>query len=206
MSYTRRGFKPCHRPLVAALAEAQMIAGYWLRSGYTNRANGAAEFLRQTVEGLPCHVRIGLLRGDSGFSDTRVLQSAEKLALRYIVAARLTHPVQALCRHGDEHRQATEVPGIGVQEVELDAPGGRPALIRQRIEQRSQSGGKLLSEAPGYRLQVGEVDRAVDQGLSLVDAPSRGGARVNWCKPTDFGLPTFAGRPKSKSRSGSPTR
>jgi hypothetical protein len=153
VGYTRRGLKPCHRPLVAALAEAQLISGYWLRSGDTNCANGAAEFLRQTVEGLPCHVRIGMIRADSGFSHASVLQSAENLGLQYIVAARLTQPVQALCRHADEHWRDTEVRGMQVQEVELGVPGRRLVVIRQRIEARPQAGGKLLIEVPGYRFQ-----------------------------------------------------
>lgn len=55
--YTARGIKPCLRPLVAALAEAKMIAGYWLRPGKTNCANGAAEVLRQTLESMPSHIR-----------------------------------------------------------------------------------------------------------------------------------------------------
>src|ERR1700730_15719341 len=33
VGYTRRGLKPCHRPLIAGLAEAKLIANYWLRSG-----------------------------------------------------------------------------------------------------------------------------------------------------------------------------
>lgn len=61
MGYTRQGLKPCHRPLIAALAEAQMIAGYWLRSGNTGCVNGAAEFLRQIPTSLPSHLRLGKL-------------------------------------------------------------------------------------------------------------------------------------------------
>ena len=53
MGYTRRGLQPCHRPLIAGLAEARMIANYWLRAGNTACVNGAAEFLRQRVQGLP---------------------------------------------------------------------------------------------------------------------------------------------------------
>ena len=67
--YTRRGLKPCHRPLIAGLAEAKVIAHYWLRSGNSACVNGAAEFLRQTVMTLPKHIRIGLVRGDAGFGD-----------------------------------------------------------------------------------------------------------------------------------------
>ena len=33
VGYTRLGLKPCHRPLIAGLAEAKLIANYWLRSG-----------------------------------------------------------------------------------------------------------------------------------------------------------------------------
>lgn len=51
--YTRRGLKPCHRPLIAGLVEARGIANYWLRAGNTACVNGAAEFLRQTVQSLP---------------------------------------------------------------------------------------------------------------------------------------------------------
>ena len=33
VGYTKQGLKPCHRPLVAALAEGQLIANFWLRRG-----------------------------------------------------------------------------------------------------------------------------------------------------------------------------
>jgi hypothetical protein len=69
VGYTR--LKPCHRPLIAGLAEAKLIANYWLRSGNTACVNGAAEFLRQTVQSLPSPLRVGLVRGDSGFGDAR---------------------------------------------------------------------------------------------------------------------------------------
>jgi len=72
VGYTRLGLKPCHRPLIAGLAEAKLVANYWLRSGNTACVNGAAEFLRQTVQALPPHLRVGLVRGDSGFGDASV--------------------------------------------------------------------------------------------------------------------------------------
>ncbi len=67
VGYTRHELKPCHRPLIAALAEAKMVAGYWLRRADSACANGAAEFLRQTVQGMPSQIRIGLLRRGCGF-------------------------------------------------------------------------------------------------------------------------------------------
>ena len=71
LGYTRHGLKPCHRPLIAGLSEAKMIAHYWLRSGNSACVNGAAEFLRQAIQRLPKHLRIGLVRGDAGFGACR---------------------------------------------------------------------------------------------------------------------------------------
>jgi len=154
VGYTRQGLKPCHRPLLAALAEPKMIAGYALRSGHTGCVNGAAEFLRQTVRRLPAQVRVGLVRGDSGFGDPSVQDAAEELGCQFIFVARLTRPVQKLCRHDDTHWQPTEVSGIEVQEIAHERPGRRLILLRQRIAERPQAGGKTLLEVPGYRFQA----------------------------------------------------
>lgn len=164
VGYTRKGLKPCHRPLIAALAEPKMIAGYALRSGNTACVNGAAEFLRQTVQRLPAQVRVGLVRGDSGFGDASMQETAEELGLKFIFVARLTRPVQALCRHDDAHWQPSEVPGIEVQELEDERPGRRLILIRQRTAERPHSGGKTLLEVPGYRFQAlaTNLPRSVD--------------------------------------------
>ena len=121
--YTRLGLKPCHRPLIAALAESKLIANYWLRSGNTACVNGAAEFLRATVAGLPPHIRLGLVRADGGFGHESFLSAAEALGLKYVVVARLIKPIQTLCRHQDEHWQKTEIDGFEIQEVETDQIG-----------------------------------------------------------------------------------
>lgn len=154
VGYTRQGLKPCHRPLIAGLAEAKLIAQYWLRPGNTACVNGAAEFLRQTITTLPSHIRVGLVRGDSGFGDTSVQAAAEALGLKFIFVARLTQKVQTLCRHDDVHWQPTEVPGLTVQEGPPPAPGRRLILIRQRVQERPQAGGKTLLDLPGYRFQA----------------------------------------------------
>jgi hypothetical protein len=154
VGYTRQGLKPCHRPLIAALAESKLIANYWLRRGDSPCANGAAEFLRQTVAGLPAHLRIKLLRGDAGFGEESVQNMAQALGLKFILVARLTQKVQSWCRHDDAQWQRTEVPGLEVQEVELDQPERRLIVIRQRVEQRPTAGGKTLLEVPGYRFQA----------------------------------------------------
>jgi hypothetical protein len=154
VGYTRQGLKPCHRPLIAGLAETKIIAGYWLRRGDSHCVNGAAEFLRQTVTSLPKHIRIGLVRGDSGFGDSSVVHCAEALRLHYIFVARLTQNVQSLCRHDDAAWQKTEIAGLAVQEVAWHRAGQRLIVVRQRITQRPQAGGKELLEVPGYRFQA----------------------------------------------------
>lgn len=154
VGYTRQGLKPCHRPLIAGLAEAKLIAHDWLRAGNTSCVNGAAEFLRQTVSTLPAHIRVGLVRGDSGFGDPGVQTAAEALGLKFIFVARLTQKVQTLCRHDEAHGQAPDVPGGAVQEGPLPQPDRRLILIRQRVQERPQAGGKTLLEVPGYRFQA----------------------------------------------------
>jgi hypothetical protein len=164
VGYTRQGLKPCHRPLIAALAESKVIANYWLRRGDSPCANGAAEFLRQTVQGLPAHIRLKLVRGDAGFGEASVQDMAQALGLKFIFVARLTQKIQSLCRHDEAHWQRTEIPGLEVQEVELEQPGRRLIVVRQRIEQRPDAGGKTLLEVPGYRFQalVTNLPRSVD--------------------------------------------
>lgn len=61
VGYTRQGLKPCPRPLIPWLTEVMLIANYWLRFGNTACVNGAAEFLRVTVQSLPAHQDIDYL-------------------------------------------------------------------------------------------------------------------------------------------------
>jgi hypothetical protein len=162
--YTKQGLKPCHRPLIAALAEAKLVTNFWLRQGNSVCANGAANFLRATLQGLPAHIRIGLLRADSGFADESFLCAAQEAGLAFIVVARLTSPVQKFCRHADADWQPTEVPGLEVQEIEGKRLGRRLIVVRQRITQRPEAGGKTLLDLPSYRFQAlwTNLPRSVD--------------------------------------------
>jgi hypothetical protein len=167
VGYSARGLKPCHRPLIAALAESKLVANYWLRRGDSACINGAAEFLRQTVASLPAHIRLGLVRGDAGFGHPTVQDQAEALGLKFIFVARLTQKVQRYCRHDDAQWQATGLDGVEAQEIALDRPGRRLILIRQRIAQRPQAGGKLLLDLPGYRYQAQVTN--LPQSVSAVE-------------------------------------
>ncbi len=153
VGYTRKGLKPCHRPIVAALAEVPLVANFWLRSGNTACVSGAELFLGDTLARLPAGLRPSLVRADSGFCTEKMLARLEAEKLSYVMAAALRAPVQALCRHDDAAWTATEVPGLEVQEVAAER-GGRLIVIRQRSAQRPHAGGKPLLEVPGYKFQA----------------------------------------------------
>lgn len=105
------------------------------------------------MDGLPKHIRVGLVRADSGFCTAAFKQEVRRRNAHYILAARLLRPVQTLCRHTDEHWTPTGVEGIEVQEV-AGAPGERMIIVRQRVSQRPTAGGKMLLEVPGYKFQA----------------------------------------------------
>ena len=108
---------------------------------------------------LPSHVCLGLVRADGRFGQESFLGAAEALGLKYVVVARLIKPIQTLCRHQDEHWQKTEIDGLEVQEAQTGQVGRRLILMRQRISERPQSGGKLLLAVPGYRFQALRTNR-----------------------------------------------
>jgi hypothetical protein len=152
VGYTRKGLKPCHRPIVAAIAEVPLIAHFWLRPGNTACVSGAATFLGDTLARLPAHVRVALVRADSGFCTHGMIAELEARGLHYILTAALRSPVRTLCRHDDAAWTPTEVAGIEVQDLIQD--GVRLVVLRQRIADRPQAGGKQLLEVPGYKFQA----------------------------------------------------
>lgn len=152
VGYTRKGLKPCHRPIVAALAEVPQVAHFWLRPGNTACVSGAATFLGDTLARLPANVQVALVRADSGFCTQAMIAELESRRLQYILTAALRAPVRTLCRHDDIAWTQTEVKGIEVQDITHD--GARLVVLRQRILERPQAGGKQLLEVPGYRFQA----------------------------------------------------
>ncbi len=105
----RRGYNPhkpgrnSHHPLLAFVADCKMVANFWLRSGDAHTANNFEGFLQDTLNNLAGKT-IGLLRADSGFCQTSILEYLEKQErpIPYIIAARLHAPIQRmLARHGE---------------------------------------------------------------------------------------------------------
>jgi hypothetical protein len=159
--YTRLGTKPCLHPLLAVLAEAKLVVGFWLRPGNAGCANNVVAFTLDLLANLPAWIRLRLVRADSGFCQPEWLDLLETKKLPYIVVARLLKPVQRLLKK-DLLWAATDVPGteaaeVWHQEVNWRQPR-RLILLRHRIADKQAAGqrpgGKTLVDCPGHLYQA----------------------------------------------------
>jgi hypothetical protein len=155
--YTRQGLKPCLHPLLAVLAEPRLVAQFWLRAGNTACANNVAAFFLDLWENLPSHLRLRVVRADSGFCTPELLALWEGLGLPYVVVAQLCEPIKNLLRRGLVW-EVTEVAGTEVAEIPYRAArwphARRLVLIRHRVAEPGDRGGKRLLDVPGYRFQA----------------------------------------------------
>ncbi len=148
----RRG-RPSHHPLLAFVAEARLVANFWLRPGNANSANNCLQFLESTFHHLGDKV-VGLLRADSGFFDDAVFSLLEGRQIPYIIAARLTQPLQRLLYQTNGWWALA--PGLELTEISYCAGGWstprRLIVVRQSIKRR---------EAPGKTLSLFADDPAI---------------------------------------------
>jgi hypothetical protein len=155
--HTPKGLRRCYHPLAGLLAEAKLVLGFWLRPGNTRCDNNAVAFTQEMLHRLPTHIRLGLVRADSGFCEETWLQLLEARQLPFIVVGRIYAPVRQLIARTTAWHQ-TELAGTEVAEVVYEAWGWvrprRVILIRHREQTRPEAGGRLLLECPGYKHQV----------------------------------------------------
>jgi len=158
VGYTRLGTKPCLHPLLAVFSEVRLVAAFWLRAGNSSCANNVVGFFLDLWEHLPAHLRVRVVRADSGFCVSELLRLWERLRLKFVVVARLSRPLQQLIRK-ETCWHPTEVAGTEVAEVahtEADWPAAtRLILIRHRLKEKAgRAGGKTLFDCPGYLYQA----------------------------------------------------
>jgi hypothetical protein len=155
--YTPKGCRRCYHPLLAVLAEAKLVVGFWLRPGNTRCDNNVVAFTLELLQRLPQYIRIGLVRADSGFCEENWLQLLEARHLAYIVVGRVHEPLRQLIRRSSRW-QATELPGAEVADEIFQCWGWararRVILIRHCVKERPEAGGKSLLHCPGYRFQL----------------------------------------------------
>ena len=136
----KRG-RPSHHPLLAFVAEARLVANFWLRPGHCHSANNLLQFLEATRHHLGNTV-VGLLRTDSGFFDEAILAALEVRRIPYIVAARLTRPLRRALY------QATgwwaQEAGLELTELRYQAEGWKAArrliVVRQSVNRKTAPG------------------------------------------------------------------
>jgi hypothetical protein len=157
VGYTRLGTKPCLHPLLAVLAEAKLVAGFWLRPGNSSCASNVVAFTLDLLSYLPSFIRLRVVRADSGFCLPEWLDLLERRCLPYIVVARLLQPLQRLLRQ-DLIWEPSEVLGTDVAEVwhqEMNwRQPRRVILLRHRVAEKERPGGKRLVDCPGYLYQA----------------------------------------------------
>ena len=193
----RRG-RPSHHPLLAFVAEARMVANFWLRPGHAHSANNVLQFLEATLHHLGEKI-VGLLRADSGFFDETILTTLEGKRIPYIIAARLTQPLQRTIYQATGW-WALET-GLELTEFHYQAADWTAArrliVVRQSVK-RKQAPGKTLSlfaddpDIQGWR--YGAFVTTLDLPMVEVWRTYRGRAdcenRIKELK-ADFGLDAF---------------
>jgi hypothetical protein len=154
--YTKQGIKPCLHPILAVLAEAKVVVNFWLRAGNSATVNNALGFMAELLSRLPRHIRLRLVRADSGFCTTSFFEFLEGRRLPYVVAARLLRPIKFLITKGLIW-QETEILGTTVAEIQYQEAGWaqprRLILIRHEIQEKRRVGGKRLIDCPGFLFQ-----------------------------------------------------
>ena len=148
----KKGYNPIkrgrssHHPLIAFIADVKLVANMWLRSGNTSSANNFLSFLEDTLAKLK-NKTIGLIRLDSGFFQSDILDCLEEKSMSYIVAVKFTHPMQRLIQSSTGWVVLDT--GIEICEQMYQSESWQKArrivIVRQRIKDRPKAPGKQLT-------------------------------------------------------------
>jgi len=147
----KKGYNPSkkgrasHHPLIAFIADVKLVANMWLRSGNTSSANNFLSFLEDTLSKLK-NKTISLVRLDSGFYQSDILEYLESKTMNYIVAVKFTQPIQ---------REIHEIKNWIVLDTGVEiceqiykseswAKERRIVIVRQKIKDRPNATGKQL--------------------------------------------------------------
>jgi len=147
----KKGYNPAkkgrasHHPLIAFIADIKLVANMWLRSGDTSSANNFLGFLEDTLSKLKNKI-VSLIRLDSGFFQSDILDYLEEKAMDYVVAAKFTHPIQRII-DAQAHWILLDT-GIEICEQEYQSGAWkkprRMVIVRQQIRERQNAPGKQL--------------------------------------------------------------
>lgn len=157
----RKGYNPnkkgraSHHPLIAFIADVKLVANMWLRSGNTSSSNNFLSFLEDTLSKLH-NKTISMVRLDSGFYQSDILDYLENKSMDYIVAVKFTHPIQREIH--DIKNWIVLDTGIEICEQVYQSESWskerRIVIVRQKIKDRPHATGKqlkLFAEEEDYR-------------------------------------------------------
>lgn len=138
--------RPSHHPLIAFIADVKLVANMWLRSGDASSANNFLSFLEDTLSKLK-NKTVSLIRLDSGFFQSDILDYLEEKTLEYIVAAKFTQPIQRIIDASTNWILLDTGIEICEQMYKSDSwtRSRRMVIVRQQIKERPQAPGKQLS-------------------------------------------------------------
>lgn len=147
----KKGYNPkkpgrrSHHPLIAFVADINMVANMWLRSGDSHTSCNLIGFLHDTLSHLEGK-RVRLLRLDSGFYQKEVFDYLEEKELNYIIAAKLYTPLQRVLYTHQTWLKLDE--GIEIASTEYQSPmwdrSRRLVMVRQEVEKRPNATGRQL--------------------------------------------------------------
>lgn len=137
------------------MAEAWLVANFWLKPGNAASADNVLQFLETMLTHLGDKV-VGLLRADSGFFDNAFLTDLEAKQIPYVIAAKLTQALQRTI-YQTRGRWALETV-LELTELSYQAQGWptprRIVVVHQSVK---------VKTAPGKRLSL-FADDPVIQG------------------------------------------
>ncbi len=146
VGYTRLGLKPCHRPLIMGLAEAKLIANYWLRSGNTACELGRPSSCARRCKPCPHICASVWCAGTPASAEASVQDTCEEPGLKFGFCgeADAEGAVGSAAMMKGRRGRPPRCRDWRCRKWNWNAPGRRLIVIRQRVQDRPQAGGKTL--------------------------------------------------------------
>jgi hypothetical protein len=182
-----------HHPLMAFIDQTKMVANAWMRSGNTSDLNNYDTFLTETFDVALKNKEIGLVRADSGFYSNNFLKWFEKRDLNYVIAVKFYQNIKFEIGKIEKWVEITD--GLEVCNMYFKPDNGekrRYIIVRKKIKEFPNSGGKLLFDEPTYRYSayVTNLKLPVDQIYNIYNTRADCENRIKELK-YDFGADNF---------------
>jgi hypothetical protein len=182
-----------HHPLMAFIDQTKMVANAWMRAGNTSDLNNYDAFLTETFDIALKDKEIGLVRADSGFYSNNFLKWFEKRDLNYVIAVKFYQNIKY--QIGSIQKWVEITKGLDVCNLYFKPDNGekrRYIIVRKKVENFPNSGGKLLFDEPIYRYSayVTNLKLPVDQIYNIYNTRADCENRIKELK-YDFGADNF---------------